>query len=521
MFWSPAKARDRSREFNALSQDTLLGGATKRVKLDDGSHPNVMDDSDLTEFHARFEGDEVALPREDRVYLLGNLTGQTPKKRRVTQSRSDLKDLNVACSFLVETEQHECDPGGNGADEMVTDERPPDDENGGDSETIMQKPSSEKEVGQNIHNNCGHPSKEDFLRVLRLSRAWPEVLDYVRREFECPACAAKGHLSKPGLPAALPRTIRFNETLGVDLFEIESPDGSKIVFCSMMCWDTLYQLCIPVLDKTAGTVAKCIAGRWIQYFGPPMLVIADQGKELVGTQFKEFTNANSIFLQIIDVRAPWQNGRTERHGDIYKRIFERARWMHSTSSPVALQHLAMELQYCQESTVQPFRLLSSPASVRDWTPSSRGLPVYDLAATDASFEESRQIREAAMKAHAEVSIRDRIEDSVRVRPRTQTVLRADDVIMIWKTNPPSKRCRWVGPGVCIGTHRGSVWGGCGSAASFSANWLPPKSPEVSRSRTNCLDDMKAEFKHEICVNPVSILSSILLMTRPDLLGRSR
>ena len=56
----------------------------------------------------------------------------------------------------------------------------------------------------------------------------------------------------------------------------------------------------------------------------------------------------------------------------------------------------------------------------------------DLAARDASFEESRQIREAAMKAHAEVSIRDRIEDSVRARPRTQAVLRADDVIMVWK-----------------------------------------------------------------------------------------
>ena len=82
--------------------------------------------------------------------------------------------------------------------------------------------------------------------------------------------------------------------------------------------------------------------------------------------------------------------------------------------------------------------------------------IYDLAATDTSFEESRQIREAAMKAHAEVSIRDRIEDAVRARPRTQTVLRADDVIMVWKTNPTSTRGRWVGPGVCIGTHRGSV-----------------------------------------------------------------
>ena len=89
-------------------------------------------------------------------------------------------------------------------------------------------------------------------------------------------------------------------------------------------------------------MAKCVAERWIQYFGPPMSIISDQGKEFVGTQFIEFTNANSVLLHIIDVRAPRQNGRTERHGDIHKRMFERARWMHSPSSPVALQHLAME-----------------------------------------------------------------------------------------------------------------------------------------------------------------------------------
>ena len=225
----------------------------------------------------------------------------------MTQSRSDLKVLNATCSFPTETEQFEPDPDCNGADEMVTDETPLDDENGGDSGTIVQKPltSNQKKVIQNIHNNCGHPSKEEFLRALRLSRARPEVLHYVRREFECPACAAKGHPPKPRLPAALPRTFRFNEALGVDLFEIESPDSSKIVFCNMVCWCTLYQLCIPVPDKTAETVAKCVA---------------DQGS----TQFKEFTNANSIVLHIIDVRAPWQNGWTERHGDIYKKDF-RAR----------------------------------------------------------------------------------------------------------------------------------------------------------------------------------------------------
>ena len=141
-----------------VGRDTLLGGTIKRVKLDDGSYLNVLDDSDLADFikhHAWFEGDEVALPREDRMYLLGNLTGQTPKKRRVTQSQSDLKVLNATCSFPVETEQHELDPDCNGADEMVTDETPLQNENGDDDETIVQKPltSSQKKVIQNIHNN--------------------------------------------------------------------------------------------------------------------------------------------------------------------------------------------------------------------------------------------------------------------------------------------------------------------------------------------------------------------------------
>ena len=173
VFCSPSSARDRSCEFNVVGQDTLLGGTIKRVKLDDGSYLNVLDDSDLADFikhHAWFEGDEVALPREDRMYLLGNLTGQTPKRRRVTQSRSDLKVLNATCSFPTETEQHELDPDGNGADEMMTDETPLHNENGDDDETFVQKPltSSQKKVIQNIHNNCGHPSKEEFLRALRL-----------------------------------------------------------------------------------------------------------------------------------------------------------------------------------------------------------------------------------------------------------------------------------------------------------------------------------------------------------------
>ena len=69
----------------------------------------------------------------------------------------------------------------------------------------------------------------------------------------------------------------------------------------MVCQSTLYQLCILVPDTT---VAKCITERRIQYFGPPLVIIADKEKEFVGAQFKELKNASSILLHIIDARAP-------------------------------------------------------------------------------------------------------------------------------------------------------------------------------------------------------------------------
>ena len=328
----------------------------------------------------------------------------------VKSHRSDTKEMsNSAIQFwssVVATQQHELEPEGTGANELGPDEMAGDDEDGDDDTASTRKPltANQKSVIQNIHNNCGHRSREEFLRAFRLSRARPEVLNHVRREFECPACAAQGHPPKPRMPAGLPQTFRFNETLGVDLFEIESPDGTKITFCNMVCRGTLYQLCIPILDKTAATVAKCITERWFQYFGPPLVIIADQEKEFVGTQFKEFTNANSILLHIIDVMAPWQNGWIDRHGDIYKNMFERALWLHSPSGPDALQRLAMECNAAKNrlsnrSGYSPLqrvfgighRLPADLTSDDIYAPD----PVYDPAATDTSFEEPRQIREAA------------------------------------------------------------------------------------------------------------------------------
>eukprot|EP00969_Alexandrium_andersonii_P295920 13079551-Alexandrium_andersonii.AAC.1 len=107
-------------------------------------------------------------------------------------------------------------------------------------------------------------------------------------------------MPKPRPPAAFPKTFRFNETVGIDLLEYTFSNGHKVDICNMVCWGTLYQVCVPIPDKSAATVAKTFCETWVRYFGPPLVLIADQGREFVGSAFSEMCDRNAVLLHIVD-----------------------------------------------------------------------------------------------------------------------------------------------------------------------------------------------------------------------------
>ena len=85
-----------------------------------------------------------------------------------------------------------------------------------------------------------------------------------------------------------------------------------------------------------------MAAHWVRYFGAPLTIIADQGAEFIAGAFSEFCDRNSILFTPIDVRAPWQNGRTERHGGIFKALYEKARYLRAPRNEAEINLLASE-----------------------------------------------------------------------------------------------------------------------------------------------------------------------------------
>ena len=79
----------------------------------------------------------------------------------------------MVSSLPVEMEQHELEPEDVGATGPEPDEMAVEDEDDGDDDvTIRESLTADQRVILNIHNNCGHPTKEEFFRALRLSRDW-------------------------------------------------------------------------------------------------------------------------------------------------------------------------------------------------------------------------------------------------------------------------------------------------------------------------------------------------------------
>jgi transposase InsO family protein len=71
-------------------------------------------------------------------------------------------------------------------------------------------------------------------------------------------------------------------------------------------------------NKRSEVVFEALQRGWIAHYGPPRLIICDQGREFLGEPFASKVNQLGILLHFTDVRSPWQNARTERAGGAFK-----------------------------------------------------------------------------------------------------------------------------------------------------------------------------------------------------------
>lgn len=101
-----------------------------------------------------------------------------------------------------------------------------------------------------------------------------------------------------------------------------NPKEQKPVL-NVIDWGTCYQMLEPVPDMMSDSVWMAFLRSWVRTFGMPEMIVMEQGREFIGS-FAQGAAEHGGLVRTISARAPWQNGRAERHGGLAKGTFIKA-----------------------------------------------------------------------------------------------------------------------------------------------------------------------------------------------------
>ena len=174
--------------------------------------------------HEHFTFDEGRRTRRARKYP-GQFGEVMATVAKVAVLRRDRSAMVQSMTLAVDEDDETADDGRDAESGFDEDNAPAHD---------PQPTESQVKMAEQYHRNLGHPSRREFLKVLKAAHTKPAVLEYVRRGYRIVDCDVH---SRPQSPrkAAVPRTYEFNRIIALDVFYNHS--GTELI-----CHGTNFQV---------------------------------------------------------------------------------------------------------------------------------------------------------------------------------------------------------------------------------------------------------------------------------------
>lgn len=186
---------------------------------------------------------------------------------------------------------------------------------------------SEEEVQElllKVHQQLGHCSEENLRRAIRTCGASKEHLKQVPAALR--RCTCHKWKQKPKAPpvVALPRHTRFGEGVMMDLMWLNEGQGNHVLHV-IDCRNRL-SAAIRVSNKKPTTILYGFFKCWVPKAGcMPSVLYIDPGGELANSELEEVAAQWGISVEKSADKAHWQRGLIERHHQVLRESYHRAR----------------------------------------------------------------------------------------------------------------------------------------------------------------------------------------------------
>lgn len=312
-----------------------------------------------------------------------------------------------------------------------------------------------------LHNNLGHPTNQQLIRVLKHGGASEAAL-IAARAFSCDQCQAQKQ-PKIALPSQVNRVTEFNALVGVDVKYLSGWVANKrIPAVNMVDYASSLQVMVPIFQKeTAETLRHVFMERWVSWAGMPQEIILDPARANMSDAFTSLLEQGGATFKLTAADAHWQLGKCEVHGGWFNRVLEKVLSEHAPSTQsdwVECVHAA----HCKNQLFQVYGMTPSqfvfgknpriPENLMDE-------PLDVIPATASLYEDAvaRQvaIRQSARRAVLELQDSKSLRLALTARPRVSRTYEAGTYVAYWRTQKwvhgaLEKTGRWCGPAVVLG-----------------------------------------------------------------------
>ena len=337
--------------------------------------------------------------------------------------------------------------------------------------------SEDRRLVQKLHVNLGHPNNYELSKALRLARARNAVWRYVKDDFKCDICE-RNRKPKNARPAMLPRTFEPCRTVGLDVVYFPALDVRQVrPVLNMLDWATGYQMLEPLENTQSSHIWEKFYGTWVRTFSVPEVVVTDQGREF-GKELAEKVSEAGAIHKVIGARAPWQQGRTERHGGLAKEVFIKLR---ETILPTNDSEWRMCVHSVEAAKNRLFNRSGFSPAQRQFgynmrLPGSLGsddvyAPELLIQSTSDDMRRTMEIRNSAMQEYLKHVTSRAVARARLARGRGTQEFKIGDVIYVFRVplqrkrtkseidfeDKEGRRATWVGPGVVVMVEGANAW----------------------------------------------------------------
>ena len=308
----------------------------------------------------------------------------------------------------------------------------------GEEDAALSIGRQEQQAVHKLHKGLGHPATGDLVRFMKAARVKDEIIKWTSKKFVCNQCESRPR-PRTTRPASIPKAYQPNKVVGIDLIYVPNVGGNSLLpALSIVDYGSNYQMVQLIENKEPETVWRALWMSWIRTFGLPEVITCDAGKEFTA-QFVQRATSHGVVVYQIGARAPWQNGRAERHGAHFKELLEKARSEIVLTNQEELKLLMQEVEAAKNRFSNRPGFSPVQRHIGQWPRCPSEIlsddvvdPTLVAGALVDDIERLHEMRRIAQKAFIEKNTRQAVQKVMRGRARTSVEFKAGDYVYVYR-----------------------------------------------------------------------------------------